>query len=86
MRPENSYPKPDIGVMQITYGGYDEEDRLKAEVRGRKSEDGCQIKQGGYSDFKEQPAGPNTWPRGTKGEMLNAKAARITRSVEDKKQ
>ena len=25
--------KPDIGVMQITYGGDDEGDRLKAELR-----------------------------------------------------
>ena len=24
---------PDIGVMQITYGGHDEEDRLRAELR-----------------------------------------------------
>ena len=24
---------PDIGVMQIAYGGNDEEDRLKAELR-----------------------------------------------------
>ena len=33
MRPENSYSFSDIGVMQITYGGDDEEDRLKAELR-----------------------------------------------------
>ena len=45
--------------MQITYGGDDDEGRLGGTTDVNS--------EGGYSDVKEQPAGPNTWPRGTEG-------------------
>ena len=61
---------PDIGVMQITDGGQGGEDCLKAELRTGTLN--LNSEGGGYSDFKEQPAGPNTWPPTTAGEMLNA--------------
>ena len=49
---------PDIGVMQITDGRQEGEDRLKAGVRCQRTEVRCQTKQRGYSLVKELLAKP----------------------------
>ena len=65
---------PDIGVTQITYGGDDEEDRLKAELSERELRTGTPNMNAGEVFTCQRVAGRASTPgqRGTDGEMLNA--------------